>query len=373
MWKVIMVTPYEQGVFRGESEAESIRHTLDEMARLQNFFEIPKKGSSGTGAILKYIPKRYREEMKGIAEGSGFPEEKIFALNSLFIILMSFWEGCTSFLVPKTHTENGSNLLMKNRDLGYRRLNPQVCTYSKLDGLNAFIGVVNGGSINWYQGMNEKKLVVFNNYTPSPKFEEGIPIPVLLRRMLEECDDVEGALGFIKKNKINGGSNIFLGDSERTVVVEQKSGHPPHIWSIKKPNCRANHYLFHDNPKPVTERDYHGKQQTLTRYERGKQLLAECEKIGVSKMQEFSRDHAHGPGSYSICRHKAFIGTPMSKLLSSSTISSQIFDLSERPVTYVALGQPCSSDFYTIKFGDEIPEELKSGNVWLNNLKSMNG
>ena len=262
---------------------------------------------------------------------------------------------------------------MKNRDLGYRRLNPQVCTYSKLDGLNAFIGVVNGGSINWYQGMNEKKLVVFNNYTPAPKFEEGIPIPVLLRRMLEECDDVEEALGFIKKNKINGGSNIFLGDSERTVVVEQKSGHPPHVWSITKPDCRANHYLFHDNPKPVTERDYLGKQQTLTRYQRGKQLLAESKKIGVSKMQEFSRDHAHGPGSYSICRHKAFTGTPMSKLMSASTISSQIFDLSEKPVTYVALGQPCTSEFHKIKFGDEIPNELRSGNIWLKNLKSPKG
>ena len=46
-----MVTPYEQGVFRGQSEAESIRHTLDEIPRLQNFFEIPKKGSADTGAI----------------------------------------------------------------------------------------------------------------------------------------------------------------------------------------------------------------------------------------------------------------------------------------------------------------------------------
>jgi hypothetical protein len=373
MWKVIMVTPYEQGIFRGESETESIRHTLDEMAKLRNFFEIQKKGSSDPRALMKFIPKRYHEELKGIAEGSGFSEERIFALNSLFSILRSFWEGCTSFLIPKTHAENGANLLMKNRDLGYRRLNPQVCTYSKLDGFNSFIGIVNGGSINWYQGMNEKKLVVFNNYTPSPKYEEGIPVPVLLRRMLEECDDVEGALGFINKNRINGGSNVFLGDSERTVVVELKSGHPPYLWSITKPDCRANHYVFHDNPKPVTERDYLTKQQTLTRYERGKQLLAECEKIGISKMQEFSRDHAHGPGSSSICRHTAFIGTPMSKLLSSSTISSQIFDLSERLVTYVAMGQPCGSNFHKIKFGDEIPKELRSGNVWLKSLKTPNG
>jgi len=367
-----MVTPFEQGVNRGESEAESIKHTLDEMARLQDFFEIQKKGSSDPSAISKYTPKRYREELKGIADGSGFPEERIFALNSLFLILMSFMEGCTSFLVPKAHTENGSNLLMKNRDLGYRRLNPQVCTYSKFDGFNAFIGVVNGGSINWYQGMNEKKLVVFNNFVPSPKYEEGIPIPVLLRRMLEECDDVEEALGFIKKNKINGGSNIFLGDSERTVVVEQKSGYPPRVWSITKPDCRANHYIFHDNPKPVTERDLLGRQQTLTRYQRGSQLLVGCEKIGVSKMQEFSRDHAHGPGSYSICRHNAFIGTPMSKLLSASTISSQIFELKETPMTYVALGQPCTSEFHKIKFGDEIPKELRSGSAWLKNLKSPN-
>lgn len=372
MWKIFMVTPYEQGLVRGKSEVDSIRHTLDEMARLQDFFEIQKKGSPDIESLAKYIPKRYQEELKGIAEGSGFSEERIFALNSLFYILRKFSEGCTSFIIPRTHTENGANLLMKNRDLGYRRLNPQVCTYSKLDGLNAFIGIVNGGYINWYQGMNEKQLVVFNNFTPSPKFEEGIPIPVLIRRILEECDDVEEALNFIKKNRISGGSNVFLGDTERTFVVELKSGYPPYMWDIKKPDCRSNHYIFHDNPKPVTEREYLLRQQTLTRYERGKQLLEECEKIGASKMQEFSRDHTHGPGSSSICRHIAFIGTPMSKLLSSSTISSQIFDTGERMVTYVALGQPCSSEFHKIEFGDEIPKELRSGNVWLKNLKSPN-
>jgi len=368
-----MVTPYEQGLLRGKSEVESIRHTFDEMARIRNFFEIPKKESSDFESQVKSIPKRYQEELKGIAEGSGFSEERIVTLNCLFSILRMFSEGCTSFIIPRTHTENGTNLLMKNRDLGFRRINPQVCTYSKLDGFNAFIGIVNGGYINWYQGMNEKKLVAFNNHTPSPKFEEGIPIPVLLRRILEECDDVEEALGFIKKNRINGGSNVFLGDPERTIVVELKSGYPPYIWDITKSDCRANHYIFHDNPKPVTERDYLLRQQTLTRYERGKQLLAECEKIGVLKMQEFSRDHAHGPGSSSICRHVAFIGTPMSKLLSSSTISSQIFDIGERLVTYIALGQPCSSEFHKIKFGDEIPMELGSGSEWLKNHKSPDG
>jgi predicted choloylglycine hydrolase len=366
-----MVSPFEQGVLRGKVENRAIRHTLEELERAHGFFDIPREDFLKVNeSSLKHVPERYVEECRGMAEGSGLTEDELMSLNFGKGVRDLFEEGCTAFAVPMGRSGDGSVLLMKNRDLGYRRIHPQVLVYSRLDGFNSFLGVVSGGSVHWYQGMNEKGLVAFNTATPSPPYEEGISISVLIRRMLEECGNVGEALSFIRSSHYNAGSNLFLGDRERVAIVEVKSGFPPHVWEIEKPDCRANHYLFHSNPEDSTREDVLRRLQTLTRYERAKQLVGGSESIRVDHLKAFSRDHANGPGSYSICRHAAFVGSPLEKLSSSSTLSSQIFRLGEELETHVALGRPCSSEFIGITFEQEIPKDLASGSIWLENLKN---
>jgi hypothetical protein len=366
-----MVSPFEQGEKRGRMEKEAIRHALNELERAADFFEIPKDDFMKVDASrLKHVVERYVEECRGLAEGSGFGEDALNALSFGRGLWNLFREGCTAFAVPKTHSGDGSVLLMKNRDLGYRRVHPQVLAYSRLDGFNGFLGVVSGGNVNWYQGMNEEGLVAFNTATRCPPYQEGLSISIMLRRILEECDEVDGALAFIEKNAYNACSNVFLGDRERAVVVEIKSGYPPHVSEVEKPDCRANHYLFHANPDENTRDETLSRLQTLTRYERARELLKEKEKVGIEDLQMFSRDHNHGPGSYSICRHAAYVGNRIEKLTSSSTLSSQIFKVGEKLETYVALGRPCSSEFVRVEYGQEIPADLASGKTWLENLKT---
>ena len=54
--------------------------------------------------------------------------------------------------------------------------------------------------------------------------------------------------------------------------------------------------------------------------------------------------------------------------MSSSTISSQIFKIEDTVETWVALGRPCQTEFVHHKWGDEIPDELSSAELWLRNL-----
>lgn len=366
-----MVSPFEQGEIRGRAEKEALRHVINELERAASFFEVEKDEFMKVDTSrLRHVPERYVEECRGLAEGSGFGEDTLNAVNFGRGLWSLFREGCTAFAVPETHSGDGSVLLMKNRDLGYRRIHPQVLAYSRLDGYNGFLGVVSGGNVNWYQGVNEKGLVAFNTATRCPPYQEGISISVLLRRVLEECDDVDGALGFIEDNAYNACSNVFLGERKRAVIVEIKSGYPPHVSDVERPDCRANHYLFHANPDANTRDEVLSRLQTLTRYERGKELLKGREKVGVEDLQGFSRDHDHGPGSYSICRHAAYVGNRIEKLTSSSTLSSQIFRVGEKLETYVALGHPCRSEFVWVEYGQEIPADLASGETWLENLKA---
>jgi hypothetical protein len=364
-----MVSPFEQGVSRGKLERKAIEHALGELKRAHRFFDAEEESFLRVDEErLRLVPGRYVEECKGLAKGSGFGEDEMLAINFGRGVRGLFREGCTAFAVPRSHSDDGSVMLLKNRDLGYRRLHPQVCAYSRLDGFNGFVGVVNGGSVNWYQGVNEKGLIAFNTATRCQSYQEGISIPVLLRRILEECDSLEEALRLIEKSAYSACSNVFLGYGEEAIIVEVKSGFPPHVRRVEKPECRANHYLFHANPEANTREEVLRRLQTLTRYERGKQLLKGIDKVCVDDLQRFSRDHDHGPGSYSICRHAAFVGTSLEKLMSSSTLSAQIFKVGNSIETYVSLGRPCQTEFVRIEYGNEIPAGLATGEVWLVNL-----
>lgn len=364
-----MASPGDQGRVRGRVEKPGILHVIGEIERATVFFnQSPEDFMKVERKTLKHIPDRYIEECDGIAEGAGIPEEKALGLNFGKGPSTLFREGCTAFAVPGQCSSDGAPMLMKNRDLGYRRLHPQVLSYSRLDGFNEFLGVTTAGNAYWYQGVNEKGLVAYNTATLCGKYEEGAPINILIRRLLEECDTVDEALRFIDSNKVSGCSNLFLGDHDKMVIAELKSGFPVHVDAVEKPDARANHYVYHDNPPLVDKDIILHRQYTLTRYERAKEMLKTVDKVSVDDLIRFSRDHANGPGSYSVCRHNSYIGTELDKLLSSSTLSSQIFKVGERVETWVALGRPCQTEFTHLKWRDEVPEPLASGETWLKSL-----
>jgi len=365
-----MTSPFVQGRRRGFTEREAILQRLREVYKALEFFELDRETLLKVDENkLKHVPERYLEECRGIAEGAGVKYEEIVALNYILMFYQLFKDGCTAFIIPKNYSTDESVMLLKNRDLGFRRLHPQVLSYSELDGYNKFIGVTSAGSVCWYQGVNEKGLIAFNTATPcqiiDPTRAQGMSISTIIRRILEECDSVDDALKFILNSEYNACSNLFLADYEKTVIVELKAGFSPYIWEISEPDCRSNHYLFHINPEVKDKMEILARQQTLTRYARGKKLLKMKEKISIEDLIEISRDHFYGPGPSSICRHPPIIGNPLTKIMSSTTLSAQIFKLGEEIETYVALGYPCQSEFIKLKFGDEIPRKLASGEAWL--------
>jgi|GEM_PF-603464 len=373
---LFMTSPFEQGKQRGLVERKAIRHRLAEIYKVLEFFEMEKEILLKIDENkLKYVPERYLEECRGIAEGAGVKYEEIIALNYALMFYQLFRDGCTAFIIPKNYSTDGSVMLLKNRDLGFRRLHPQVLSYSRLDGYNSFIGITSAGSVCWYQGVNEKGLVAFNTATPcqiiDPTRAQGMSISTIIRRILEECNSVDDALKFISNTEYNACSNLFLADYERAVIIELKAGFSPYIWEISEPDCRSNHYLFHINPEVKDKMEILVRQQTLTRYARGKMLLKMKEKISLEDLIKISRDHFSGPGPSSICRHPPIVGSPLMRIMSSTTLSAQIFKLGEKIETYVALGYPCQSEFIRLEFGDEIPEALASGEAWLNQYKQQ--
>jgi hypothetical protein len=367
-----MVTPSNQGKIRGKLESEAIKYTLNELRRFVDFFELSNENLGKMDKdSMKNIPERYIEECEGIAEGSGIDKNALLSLNFSPMLRQFFRDGCTAFTIPNGFTDDGSLLMLKNRDLVIRRMHPQVCSYSTLDGYNDFIGIVSAGNVTWYQGVNEKGLVVFNTAVPHQKYMDAMSIPIMIRRILEECDNVDEALRFVKNKDHNVGSNAFLGDNEKAVILEIKSGFPIHIQEVEKPECRTNRWIFHSNHDNSERSSILHRLQSETRLERGKQLLKGTQNFTMETLQRFSRDHEHGPGSYSICRHSSFTGSPIDKMMSSCTLSCQIFKVGTKVETSISLGQPCRTDFIHLDYGQEIPLSIASGRTWLEDSKSM--
>lgn len=369
-----MTSPFIQGRVRGSVEREATHYRVRELYKFLEFFEVGLEDLlKGLEGRLKYVPERFLEECRGVAEGAGVRFEELLVLDFGLVYDQFFRDECTAFIIPGKFTVDGSTMLLKNRDLGFRRLHPQVLAYSKLEGYNSFIGVVSAGSVCWFQGVNEKGLAAFNTATPSeiidPTRAQGMGVAVMVRRILEECDDVNEALKFISSDGNSASSNLFLADHERSVVVELKAGFTPYVWEIGEPDCRSNHYLFHVNPEAEEPLEVLVRQQTLARYARGKMLLKGDRKFGVEDLMEISRDHFGGPGPSSVCRHPPIVGSPLIRLLSSTTLSAQIFKIGGKVEVYTALGYPCQTSFTHTMFGEEIPVEMASGGLWLKQYK----
>jgi len=370
-----MTSPFEQGKTRAALEKEAIHHTLIEAYRILDFYELDRQNYLRVdGQGLRFVPERYLEECRGLAEGSGISYDEIVALNFSPAIMRLYSQECTAFAVPKECSTEGSTLLLKNRDLGLRRTHPQVLCYSRLDSQNEFLGITDAGNVIWYQGVNQNGLVAFNTATPAqvmdPTRAQGMSTGILIRRILEECGDVNEAVRFIQTSSQSAGSNMFLGDPEKAVIVEVKPSLEPYVWRIEKPVCRANHYVFHVNPEPKNNDELMVRLSTLTRFERGKQLLQGETKISVEDLQQFSRDYNNGPGDSSICRHTSLLGNATRKLVSSQTLSGQIFKTGNKIETFNALGRPCQMQYVKVEFGEPVPSELSSGKAWIQNHRA---
>jgi hypothetical protein len=59
------------------------------------------------------------------------------------------------------------------------------------------------------------------------------------------------------------------------------------------------------------------------------------------------------------------VGSPLTALLSSTTLSSQIFKVGAGEIeVYTAIGYPCQSEFIHTVFGESIPIEAADGRLW---------
>ena len=226
-------TPYEMGFQQGKLLKEKIQNNRDTALetcniKLSQEIGLPV-GQIAANFILdeaynkmeSYIPNDYKEEMIGLADGSGVSLKDIKRVHAILELTETSCSGIAAF---GKATKDGKlyqvRLLDYIMEFGIQE-NPTIIVYNPNYG-NKFVNIGWAGFTGVISGMNEKGISISEmgygrpskklpGTEPYPKETiDGIPMIFLLKKILQNSDNVEQATGIIKNIKIVINNALFI-------------------------------------------------------------------------------------------------------------------------------------------------------------------
>lgn len=279
------------------------------------------------------------DEMRGIAEGSRLGYEAVLLMNFTSEVRSRASSGCTAFTATDGATISGLPLMGKTRDMAFQAYFPfQIAMRVRIPGrAEVFLAEAFSGMAVTGCGMNEHGLgltlniiISIGDIDPSV----GIQRAFMARLVLERCESVEEALDLFSETDLAyQGANFLVCDAEgECALVEKSHRHQAIMRPIDGLIAATNH--FTDPGMAQFDRVF--TQPSRMRLERMTSLLASKRgKIDLSMAKGFLRDHAHGHGVNSICRHEPS---------GVNTVQAYILEPCSREI-HIADGHPCTSRF----------------------------
>ena len=145
----------------------------------------------------KYVPKKYFDEMEGLAAATGMPLKDIQAGNFIPELF-----HCSGFAVMNSATKDGT--LYHGRVLDYAvdwgLQEHAVLVVAEPDGGIPFVNVTYAGFIGSVTGMNASHVSIGEMGGGGLGHWQGVPMAFLVREVLETAPDLEAAIDVFKKN-----------------------------------------------------------------------------------------------------------------------------------------------------------------------------
>ena len=216
-------TPYEMGYQRGYLAKEKVRLTMDLFDGLLKQAEqevgLPRFASNlildiTYALCAPYIPESYKREMEGLADGSGC-DLRIFRRGHVLSVITE--RGCSAFAVWGKATTDGALYHGRNFDwITSAGLEDTalLCLYEP-EGLKAFASVGYAGLIGVYSGMNMEGISISQiGAVTKDKSLRGLPLELILRRILEECGNIDEVRALMNQVKHTVGFNYVVADGD---------------------------------------------------------------------------------------------------------------------------------------------------------------
>ncbi|MCA8939269.1 MAG: hypothetical protein KDB07_05665, partial [Planctomycetes bacterium] len=172
--------------------------------------------------MLKHIPERYIEEMKGFSDGSGISwDDTLLTTTFLDIHKVAL---CSTFVVRDQSSSNGEIVFGRNLDFPALHIADRASMLFVVEpeGKRPFVSVGWPGFLGVLSGMNADGLalamMLIYGHTRTDHVE-GVPFALHYRDVLESYDNVKDASARLHKREFAVCNNMMLADASRDAAV----------------------------------------------------------------------------------------------------------------------------------------------------------
>jgi hypothetical protein len=172
-----------------------------------------------------FVPPGYLEELKGLSDGAGVPLRTLGWIHALPELKST---SCASFAAYGHATKEGRMIHARNLDWA---IQSDVQRYAAIfvvhpQGQRSFVNIGWLGFTGVISGINDAGISVgeIGAQTRDATLE-GIPMPFVLRRVLEESDDLKEAVEIVKNARRSGGYNYLFADAKNLQAVALETTH----------------------------------------------------------------------------------------------------------------------------------------------------
>ncbi len=194
--------PYQMGYQQGALLRDDIRelvHFLFDVKAKEMKVELggiklldPKQVIKGIASRQrKYVPERFFEEMRGIADGAGMDVQDIVVANFIPELF-----HCSGFALSGSATKDGTLYHGRILDYGcdWRLQEHAVLTIAEPRGKIPFVNVTYAGFVGSVTGMNAERVSIGEMGGRGMGHWDGVPMALLVRMVLEEADTLDQAI-----------------------------------------------------------------------------------------------------------------------------------------------------------------------------------
>jgi isopenicillin-N N-acyltransferase-like protein len=337
---------YERGRQYGAQIALALRQSVKAYLRLFEFHTGLGHGAAleAAGAFGTPIQTHAADlllEMQGIADGAGCDLSHVLLINARSELMSQAGE-CTALGATVGVTSQGQVLLGQNWDW-YTSIEVQpILLRIRQPNKPEILTLVEAGQVAKI-GLNRAGLGVCLNFLDHRDQGQGLPVHVILRRVLE-CETLGQAAQAALNVPRAGAANLMLAHAEGEILdLELTAADADFLYADGGWLVHANH--FESRRLRGGDAGLATSVSTLARAARARRLLDSARgRVSMETLKAILSDHAYGAGA--ICRHP---DSDEPWLQQTKTHASMILDLSARMI-YLAAGQPCREGYQAITF-----------------------
>jgi len=237
-------TPYEMGyqhglLLRDEVQASVANATtfIDSALGIPMFgkFYARRRLDKAWAQMKRHVPERFLDELQGLSDGSKVPLKVLQRVHAMPELTST---SCSSFAAYGPATKDGRLIQIRNLDWAIRS---NVQEYSTLFAyhpddpkLQPFVSIGWLGFIGVISGISQGGISVGEIGAETvDESMRGIPMPFLLRRVLEESENLEQAVEIVRSAARTVGFNYLFADAKakRAVALETTRTEFAVFWS----------------------------------------------------------------------------------------------------------------------------------------------